>query len=79
MATCETSVIKAMDMMQAGIDAELERIILARLKENAAPMLEKMAKDMAEGLKANIITYHRLYENDIMIVLQLDGVETFRV
>lgn len=79
MATCETSILKAMDMMQAGIDAELERIILNRLKENAAPMLEKMAKDIASGLKANVVSYHRVLENDITVILKLDGVEAMRV
>ena len=79
MATCETSVLKAIDMMQEGIDAELRNIILSRLQEQAAPMLEKMAEDMARGLKANIMSYHRLMDNDIVVVLNLDGVEALRV
>ena len=79
MATCETSVLKAIDMMREGIDAELRNIILSRLQEQAAPMLEKMAEDMARGLKANIMSYHRLMDNDIVVVLNLDGVEALRV
>jgi len=46
MATCETSVLKAIDMMQEGIDAELRNIILSRLQEQAAP------KQPVEDLKA---------------------------
>lgn len=79
MATCKTSVLNAINMMQEGIDSEIERIILAKLKENAAPMLEKMAADIAKGLKANIMSYNRIMENDVIVVLKLDGIEALRV
>lgn len=79
MKTVKTSVIGAVNMMQEGIDSEIERIILVRLKDSAAPMLEEMAKDIAKNLKASIISYNRLHEDDIEVVLKLDGIDALRV
>jgi hypothetical protein len=59
--------------LTAGIESSLEGAIKERLIVQADPIITAIAKQMAKNIRAKILMYRELADNEVRISIQIDG------